>query len=99
MDNLTAVTFLLLLFSALVGFAMWFAVVYAAIRLALKHDRRNQVRDAALTKAVAARHTDEMRVYAAASDPQNIEQIRQATRPSRDAAEARRVAEKAARAT
>ena len=92
MDNLTVVTFLLLLFSALVGFAIWFAVIYAAIRLALRHDRAYQVRDAALRKSFAARHTEEMRVYAEASDPQTIDQIRQATRASRDAAERRRLA-------
>ena len=89
--------FLIYFVSALVAFAMWFAVIYAAIRLALKHDRAMQARDAARVKASATRHTQEMRVNAEVSDPQEIEQIRQATRASCDAAEARRAAEKAAR--
>ena len=88
---------LIYLLSALVAFAMWFAVIYAAIRLALKHDRAMQAGDAARVKASATSHTQEMRVNAEVSGPRDIEQIRQATRASRDAAEARRVAEKAAR--
>ena len=90
----TATLFLIFL-SALVGFAL----INAAIRLTPKHDRDSQVRDAALTTASAAWHAEAVRVYAEAGEPQIGEQIRQATRASRFAAEARRVAEKAARSS
>ena len=94
MDEWTATLFLIL-FSAPVGFAL----INAAIRLTPKHDRDSQIRGAAHTTASAAWHAEAVRVFAEAGEPQIGEQIRQATRASRFAAEARRVAEKAARSS
>ena len=74
----------------LLGLAVQFALIYWAIRLALQHDRAFQGRgveaSAATRKAEVRRHA-EVRPM-----PQDVEEIRQEMRASRERAEARRIA-------
>ena len=87
--------------SALLGIVVQFALIYGAIRLALMHDRAMQARDAnAKTSAEQIpRRAEEMRVYTETIEKRDLKQAQQATRASRERAEARRVAEQAARAS
>jgi hypothetical protein len=79
----------------LLGLALQFALIYWAIRLALQHDRAFQGRG---VEASAVRRNAEVRSHAQVTPmPQDVEQIRQETRASRDRAEARRIAEQKAR--
>jgi hypothetical protein len=80
---------------ALLGLALQFALIYCAIRLALRHDRAFQARgveaSAATRKAEVRRHA-EVRPM-----PQDVEGIMQEMRASRERAEARRIAAVTAR--
>jgi hypothetical protein len=79
----------------LLGLALQFALIYWAIRLALQHDRAFQARG---VEASAATRRAEVRRHAEVTPmPQDVEQIRQETRASRERAEARRIAEQKAR--
>ena len=78
--------FLIYLLLALLAFAMWFAVIYAAIRLALMHDRAMQARGAeAQTSAVDT--SEAMRVYTETIEKRDLELARRARQAARERAE------------
>jgi len=84
---MSAIVFL----SALLGLALQFAFVYWAIRLALRHERAFQAKQAV---AIASEVGTVPQADVMLPAQQDIEQIRQHTRESRERAEARRIAEK-----
>jgi hypothetical protein len=76
--------------SALLGLALQFALIYWAIRLALRHDRAFQARG---VEASAATRNAEVRRHAEVRPmSQDVEGIRQEMQASRERAEARRIA-------
>jgi flagellar biosynthesis/type III secretory pathway M-ring protein FliF/YscJ len=85
--------FLIYLVSALVAFAMWFAVIYAAIRLALKHDRAMQTRDTK-EQTSAGKTSEAMRVYTETIEKRDLELERRARHAASERAETLRNSER-----
>jgi hypothetical protein len=80
---------------SVLGLALQFAIIYWAIRLALQHDHALQARDA-VTKA-SAESIPASDAYQKSLTVEDVEQMRQETRASRERAEARRIAQQEAR--